>query len=276
VDTTVNTDGKKVIILHDAREGQANLRGMIDRLSDSFKGEAQVYNLYDVKIKGGCMGCLKCGQNYECSYTGKDEFIEFYNNKIKPADIMIFAGTIMDRFLSSRWRMFFDRGFFNCHTPSLKNMQFGFVISGPLGQIGNIREVLEGYVQWQRSNLVDFVTDEVGDSTLLDTQLSGLAERLVWNARMEYIKPATFLGVGGHKIFRDEIFSKLRLVFQADHRYFKRNGLYDFPQKRVGLRVVNVLLSALFRVPKIRRKFDRMIKQKMIEPHRKVVNSVTQ
>ena len=154
-------------------------------------------------------------------------------------------------------------------------MQFGFVISGPLGQIGNIREVLEGYVQWQRSSLVDFVTDEVADSTLLDAQLSGLAERLAWNARMEYIKPFTFLGVGGHKIFRDDIFSKLRFVFQADHRYYKRNNLYNFPQKRVVLRVVNIILGALFRVPKIRRKFDQMIKQKMIEPHRKVVESVS-
>ncbi len=274
VDATVDAGDKKVVILHDAREGQANLLGMIERLRKSFKGEVQVHNLYDVKIKGGCMGCMKCGQNYECSYTGKDEFIEFYNNKIKPADILIFAGTIFDRFLSSRWRMFFDRGFFNCHTPSLKNMQFGFVISGPLGQIGNIREVLEGYVQWQGSNLVDFVTDEIADSALLDAQLHGLADRLAWNARLEYFKPVTFLGAGGHKIFRDEIFSNLRFIFQADHRYLKRNGLYDFPQKKLGLRAVNIILGVLFRVPKIRSKFDRMIKQKMIEPHRKVVESI--
>jgi len=275
VDTTVTTDGKKVVILHDAREGQVNLMRMIERLRKSFSGEVPVYNLYDVKIKAGCMGCMKCGQDYECSYTGKDEFIEFYNNRIKPADILVFAGSIFDRFLSSRWRMFFDRGFFNCHTPSLKNMQFGFVISGPLGQIGNIREVLEGYVQWQQSSVVDFVTDEVADSALLDAQLSGLAERLAWNARQEYIKPFTFLGVGGQKIFRDDIFSSLRFIFQADHRYYKKNGLYDFPQKRVALRAVNIILGTLFRVPKIRRKFDQMIKEKMIEPHRKVVKSIS-
>ncbi len=275
VDATVNTHGKKVVILHDAREGQDNLLRMIERLRKSFEGDVPVYNLYDVKIKGGCMGCLRCGQHYECSYTGKDDFIEFYSNKIKPADILLFAGTIIDRFLSSRWRMFFDRGFFNCHTPSLKNRQFGFVISGPLGQVGNIREVLEGYVQWQQSSLVDFVTDEVEDSALLDAQLSGLAERLALNARLEYFKPVTFLGVGGYKILRDDIFSNLRSVFQADHRYFNRNGLYDFPQKRVTLRVVNILLGAIFRVPKIRRKFDQMIKRKMIEPHRKVVESVS-
>jgi len=273
VDGVVEAHGKKVVILHDARRGQANLLGMIERLTAAFGGNAQVHNLHDVDIKAGCMGCMKCGQNYECSYTGKDGFIEFYNTEIKPADIVIYAGAITDRFLSSRWRMYFDRGFFNCHTPTLTGKQFGFVISGPLGQIGNIREVLEGYVQWQRSNVVDFVSDEVADSAMLDAQLSDLAGRLVWNSLQGYIKPVTFLGVGGHKIFRDDIFSNLRFVFQADHRYYKANGFYDFPQKKVGLRAVNVLLGMLFRVPKIRSEFDKVIKQKMIEPHQKAVES---
>jgi multimeric flavodoxin WrbA len=275
VNAKTELHGKNVVILHDAREGQTNLQAMIERLRTSFDGQVQVHNLHEVNIKAGCLGCLKCGQNYECTYTGKDEFIEFYTEKIKPADILIYAGAISDRFLSSRWRMFFDRGFFNCHTPSLTNKQFGFVISGPLSQIGNIREVLEGYVQWQRSNVVDFVSDEVADSGQLDAQLSGLANRLEWNSRQQYISPRTFLGVGGHKIFRDDIFSNLRFVFQADHRYFKKNGLYDFPQKKIGLRAMNILLGLLFRVPKIRRKFDRVVKQKMMEPHRKVVESVS-
>ncbi len=274
VDKAVDANGKRIVILHDAQEGQTNLLGMIQRLKMSFIQDVEVYNLHDVQIKAGCQGCLKCGQNYECMFIGKDEYIDFYNNKIKTADILVFAGTIYDRFLSSRWKLFFDRGFFNCHTPTLKGKQFAFLISGPLSQNWNIREMLEGYSQWQGSNVVDFVTDEVSDSNQLDAQLTGLAERLAWNSRIGYIKPFTFLGVGGHKIFRDDIFSNLRFVFQADHRFFKRNGLYDFPQKKVGLRALNIFLGMVFRIPKIRREFDRRVKQKMIEPHQKIVKSV--
>ncbi|MFC1854139.1 NAD(P)H-dependent oxidoreductase [candidate division CSSED10-310 bacterium] len=230
--TKTDTQGRKVVIVHDAKKGQTNLLNMIKRMKSSFQHEVDVFNLHDVDIKGGCMGCLKCGQNYECAYTGKDEYIDFYNKKIKTAHILVFAGAISDRFLSSRWRLFFDRGFFNCHTPSLVNKQFAFLISGPLSQTWNIREVFDGYSQWQQSNLVDIVSDEVTSSSQLDEQISSLAERCVWNALHGYKKPITFLGVGGHKIFRDDVFSNLRFVFQADHRYFKSQDLYDFPRKK--------------------------------------------
>jgi multimeric flavodoxin WrbA len=273
VEKKVEFNGKRIVILHDAREGQNNLLNMIERIRGSFGGGVEVYNLHDVDMVAGCQGCMKCGQNYECALKDKDGYVDFYNGRIKPADILIFAGVINDRFLSSRWRMFFDRSFFNCHTPSLMGKQFGFVLSGPLSQTGNIREVFEGYVQWQRSNIVDFVSDEVGDSAELDTQLSGLAERLVWSSLKGYIKPVTFLGTGAYKIFRDDIFSKLRFVFQADHRFYSKHGYYDFPQKKVGLRLINIILGLLFRVPRIRKRFDQEIRKKMIEPHQRVVEA---
>ena len=273
VDEKIEVHGKRVVIVHDAREGQDNLLNMIEQIKRTFGGDLKEYNLYDVDIVAGCQGCMKCGQNYECALKDKDGYVDFYNECIRSADILIFAGAINDRFLSSRWRMFFDRSFFNCHTPSLMGKQFGFLVTGPLSKIGNIREVLEGYVQWQRSNIVDFVSDEVADSAVLDAQLSGLAERLVWNSLKGYIKPVTFLGVGAHKIFRDDIFSKLRFVFQADHRFYSKHGYYDFPQKKVGLRLINILLGLLFRIPRIRRRFDQEIRKKMIEPHQRVVEA---
>ena len=44
-------------------------------------------------------------------------YIEFYNAKVRQADILVFAGAIRDRYLSSTWKTFFDRSFFNTHTP---------------------------------------------------------------------------------------------------------------------------------------------------------------
>jgi hypothetical protein len=37
---------------------------------------------------------------------GKDEYIDFYNTKIKTADILVWAGAITDRYLSAKWASF--------------------------------------------------------------------------------------------------------------------------------------------------------------------------
>jgi multimeric flavodoxin WrbA len=102
-----------------------------------------VIDLHDVNIKGGCLGCLRCGFNNECAYTGKDGYIDFYNGKLKTAGIIMFAGSIRDRYLSSNWKLFFNRSFFNAHTPSLVGKQFGFIVCRPLSQVPNLRQILE-------------------------------------------------------------------------------------------------------------------------------------
>ena len=102
----VDQGDKKVVILHDGTDEQPNLRGMIRRMRDSFAGEVDLINLHEVEIEAGCQGCLRCGQAYQCFFTGKDGFIDFYNQRLKPADILILAGHVVDRHLSSRWRMF--------------------------------------------------------------------------------------------------------------------------------------------------------------------------
>ncbi|MEI6179819.1 MAG: hypothetical protein WCP31_03625 [Chloroflexales bacterium] len=35
------------------------------------------------------------------------------------ADVLVYAGQMVDRYLSARWKMFFDRIFFNTRTPVL-------------------------------------------------------------------------------------------------------------------------------------------------------------
>jgi multimeric flavodoxin WrbA len=269
----IATNGKKVVVVTDAESHQTNLIQMVERFKASFAGEIEVINLHDANIKGGCLGCLKCGYDNQCAYLGKDGFIDFYNTKLEPANIIIFAGAIKDRYLSSLWKTFFDRSFFNTHAPSLMGKQFGLIISGSLSQIPNLREILEGWIQMQRSNLVGFVTDEYGDSAAIDSLLHDLARRLVRFADSAYIKPQTFLGVGGIKVFRDDMWGKLRLVFQADHRAYKRLRIYDFPQKEIGVRLLNALVVPLFRIPKVREEFTKHIKDGMIQPYQKVLQS---
>lgn len=270
VENKIDGGNKKIIVLTDSEDNQTNLGRMIETFKKSFTSDVEVINLNNIDIKGGCLGCIHCGYDNICVYHDKDEFTEFYNMKIKNADVLIFAGTIKDRYLSSRWKLFFDRSFFNTHTPSVIGKQIGFIISGPLSQIPNLRQILEAYTELQHANCAGFITDEYEDSAELDALLQNFADRLIRFADKNYIKPPTFLGVGGMKIFRDDIWGKLRFVFQADHRFYKKHGIYDFPQKDYKIRFRNEIMILLTKIPSFRKEFTRRIKEEMIKPYQKI------
>jgi multimeric flavodoxin WrbA len=262
----VDAAGKKILIMKDGRQPAGNADALADALAARFGGAAEVVNLMDIDIKGGCLGCCKCGIDNVCDYQGKDGFIDFYNEKVKKAEVVVFAGAIHDRYLSSRWKMFFDRSFFNTHTPTLIGKQIAFLISGPLGQIPNLRQILTAFGEFQESNLAGIVTDESADSTAIDALVAELADALVRPAVPGYAPPMTFLGVGGRRIFRDEVYGMLRFVFQSDHRYYKEHGLYDFPQKNYRVRRMNAFMMLLTKIPSVRKKFLKTLTQEMVKP----------
>ena len=268
----VSIQGKKVSILTDQKDSQINLGRMIERFKNSFVEEVKLINLHQVDIKGGCLGCLQCGYDYQCSYGSQDEFVQFYKDRVKAADILLFAGTIQDRYLSSQWKMFFDRSFFNTHTPSLIGKQVGFILSGPLRQIPNLRQILEAYTEWQQANLVDIVTDEEETSKGLDARLQHLAEQAIHLSDKNYIKPKTFLSVGGMKIFRDDVWGKLRFPFQADHQFYKKHRFYDFPHRKYKSRIINSALILLTKIPSMRKEiYRKRRKEEMVKPFQKIL-----
>ncbi len=266
---------KKVIIIADSLENN-NLKNMLKKFRNLFSQNVELVNLQEIDIKGSCLGCLKCGYNYECVYTDKDDFINFYNSKLKTADIIVFAGTIKYRHLSSIWKKFFDRAFFNTHTPSLSGKQIGFIISGALNQIPNLKQILESYTQFQGCNLVGFITDEYDTSIEIDNQLHAFSYNLIKLSTVNYSKPATFLGVAGMKVFRDEIWGSIRFPFIADHRAYKSLNLYDFPQKNYKSRISNFILMLMIKFPSIRKEiYSNKIKFSMIKSLRKIVEDET-
>ena len=186
------------------------------------------------------------------------------------ADIVIFGGSIKDRYLSSRWKQIFDRAFFSNHTPTLVNKQAGYIISGPLSQIPNISEMLQAHIEFQESNLVDFITDEFGNSEYIDGLLHNFAERLIDNSTSDYIGPRTFLGEGALKIFRDDVYGRNRFVFLADHEYYESHGFYDtFPQNDERAKRLNEKLIPLMRIDKVRNKMN--LKQEFLRPFKRVL-----
>jgi multimeric flavodoxin WrbA len=271
----INTHGKNVLILTDLKDPQTNLGKMVKQFKNSFMDEVKVINLHQIDIKGGCLGCIQCGYDYQCSYGNRDEYVQFYKDQVKNADVLVFAGTIQDRYLSSRWKLFFDRSFFHTHTPSLMGKQVGFMISGPLKQIPNLRQILEAYTEWQQANLVDIITDEEEGSEVLDARLQHFAERVIHFAEKNYVKPKTFLGVGGMKIFRDDVWGKLRFPFQADHQFYKNHGFYDFPQRDYKNRMIAILLMLLTKIPFMRKEiYQKRMREEMVKPLQKVVQSM--
>ena len=262
----VETNGKKVLIAVDDMSKSPNLRKMVENLQKTFSPAAELVQLKDIDIKGGCLGCQQCGFDNVCVYEGKDGFIDFFNRKIKTADILFFAGSIHDRYLSSLWKCFFDRSFFNGHIPVLRDKQIGYVISGPFTQIYNLREILEAHVGMQDSNLVGFISDDMGSSAEINSALQNVASNAVMYSKLGYIKPQMFYQVAGKKLFRDAVWSRLRPVFQADHRYYKKHGFYNFPQKNYKWRLINNTLVLLTKIPFFRREFVKRMKVEMIRP----------
>jgi multimeric flavodoxin WrbA len=274
--------GKRITILTDEHGydlRNRNLRAMTSRLAAAWNGAAKVINLYDIDIRGGCLGCLKCGQSYECAYTGKDGFVDFYRNEVMAADVIVIAGAIVDRQLSWKWRQFFDRSFFNTHTPVLTGKQVAFLVTGPLSHMPDVQHVYEAWIELQEANLVDFITDDglesPDDVSALYAQIDTLPERMTAYVSAGYVRPRTFLGIAGLKIFRDDIYGQLRIPFPADHKTYKKRGYYDFPTRNPLRRAVIGLISAILRLPFMRKGFVRGMKTGMISRYRSVVESAT-
>ena len=82
-----------------------------------------------------------------------------------------------------------------------------------------------------------------------------------------------FCGVGGMKIFRDLIYV-MRGMMKADHRFYKAQGQYDFPQKKVGIILKMYLVGALISSPKIKSKMGNAMNEGMVAPYRKVIEGM--
>jgi len=272
-DTRVDAGGKKILVLTDSSETDTNLNKMIGRFMDSFASEVELADLSKINIIGGCLGCIECGFDNRCAYTGKDDFIDFYNDKVKTADILVYAGTIKDRYLSATWKLFFDRRFFNTHIPSQSGKQIACLISGPLSQIPNLKEIISALSEIDQANLCGIVTDEFGESKDIDALLQSIANKLIRNADKEYIKPVTFRGVGGRKVLRDDIWGRLRFPFIADHEYYEKHGLYDFPNVDPDANKFGRDMIEAVKDPEAKEMIRKMIKTQMVAPLQKIVET---
>ena len=265
----VATEGKW-LVLADLKGSGHNLRNMVNRFMGASGNRAELVDISRIDFKP-CTGCCRCGPDNICTF-GDDNFVKLHRDRVMKADVILIAGEIRDRYLSSTWKRFFDRSFYMGHTPSLKGKQAGFLISGSLSSRQNLKEILVSWAEFQGVGMADIVTDETPSSEDLDMAIDSLVASLERNRARGYFPPDTFRHVGGMKLFRDYIWGELRPLFQADHRYYRKNGLYDFPQNSFRTRIINLILPPILKLPPVKRKMLQKMPGAMTMRFRKIVS----
>ncbi len=257
------TEGFDTVIVADLREGDESLRALIKDFDAAYPYRTRFVNLADFSFRGGCLGCLNCTMSGKCVY--RDGFDELLREKIQKADAIVYAFTLRGHSMGSRFKMYDDRQFCNGHRTLSEGKPFAYIVSGDMRGEENLRQVLEARASVGHSFLAGIADDAAG--------LAAAARRMAWALENGYNPPRSFYGVGGMKIFRDLIW-QMRGIMRADHLFYRKHGLYDFPQKRWARMLGLKLMGAMMRSKRIRRVIGDRMNDGMLAPYRKVLESV--
>lgn len=261
LDACEKEDGFDTVIVGDLREEDESLRALIKDFTAAFPYRTRFVNLAEFPFKGGCLGCLNCATQGRCVYH--DGFDVFLREKIQSADAIVYAFTLRDHSMGSRFKMYDDRQFCNGHRTVAEGKPFAYLVNGDLGGEENLKTVLKARADVGHSFLAGFASDadEIRDVSL----------RLAYALEQGYTPPRSFYGVGGMKIFRDLVWL-MRGMMREDHLYYKSHGLYDFPQKRWPRMLGMRMLGALLRSPRVRRLIGDRMNEGMLAPYKKILN----
>ena len=100
-----------------------------------------------------------------------------------------------------------------------------------------------------------------------------MARSLTFALETKHTTPQNFYGVGGMKIFRDLIY-QMRGMMRADHKFYKKQGIYDFPQKKRLTSMKMYLVGMLLSNEKILAKMGNKMNEGMLMPYEKMFNKM--
>lgn len=256
-----------IVILTDCEPENVQLTNMIRRFQETLSIRSRIVNIREYPLKGGCIGCFNCAADGVCIY--KDGFDSFLRDDIQTSDAIIYAFTIKDHSMGSRFKMYDDRQFCNGHRTVTMGMPMGYLISGNYSEEQNLQMILEGRAQVGGNILVGIATDEFAPDEAIDQMASSLEYAL----EHKNTQPQNFYGVGGMKIFRDLIY-QMQGMMKADYRFFKSHGQFDFPQKKKGTILGMYLVGAMLSSKKLKSKMGNAMNEGMLMPYKKVLESV--
>ncbi len=255
---------KDIVILTDETDRESNLSKMIERFRNVFGYKTRVVNISDFPFSGGCLGCLRCAVSEKCVY--KDDFETFLRENIQKADAIVYAFRISDHSMGVRFKMYDDRCFCNGHRTVTVGMPVGYIISGNYSAENNLRSIVEARSETGGNFLSGVATDEYDTDKQIDT----LAKSLLFALETKHTAPQNFWGVGGMKIFRDLIY-QMRGMMKADHKFYKKQGIYDFPQKNKGKSMLMYAVGALLSNEKILSKMGNKMNEGMLMPYEQLL-----
>ena len=268
---TVPAAGEKidgdVVILTTCAENDAQLMAMIARFQAVFPVKTRVIHLLQYPFRGGCLGCFNCAVSGKCIYT--DGFDDYLRKEIQTAQAIVYAFTIRDHSMGAAFKLYDDRQFCNGHRTVTMGMPIGYLVSGDYSREFNLQMIIEGRSQVGSNFLAGVATDETDP----DRQIDQLAETLCYALDERYVPPQNFYGIGGMKIFRDLIW-QMQGMMKADHKFYKKHGQYDFPQKKWPTMLKMYLVGGLIANPKIKAKMGNAMNEGMIAPYKKVLDKI--
>ena len=253
-ETSPKSRNKRIVLLTDVKKEDCNLTRMIDTFVGAMPYAVNVFDLRRIGKKGGCLECIERGCANDCRYV--EPFRKFYEKYLFAADAVVFAGVVKDRHLSALWKLFWDRSFLYGHTPTLAGKPVGFLISGPLQQLPNLRESLKAYAQLiSQGTMVDMVSDECESSEQVVQALRGFADKLSWAIEQEAATPVNFYGQAGRLIFENFV-HLAHGIFVPDQQYHSIRNFYEFSQPEQRQTPLHLFWKLLHHLP-----FTKQIKQ---------------
>jgi multimeric flavodoxin WrbA len=259
-------NGKKTVVITNIANEDENLRNMIDDFKNACCYEVREINVRKYPFSGGCLGCFNCAISGKCIY--KDGFDEFLRSEVQTADGMIIAFAIENHYTHSSFKCFDDRQFCNGHRTVTTGKSIGYIISGNYSAEQNLQTTVEA-----RSDVGGmYFCGVAGDEQNTTEQIKHLASTFEYALENRLTRPQSFYGVGGTKIFRDLVYLMQGLM-QADHKFYKSHGIYDFPQKRKGMLIGMKLLGLVMNVPKVQKQMRLKMSEYIISPYQKVLEN---
>jgi hypothetical protein len=148
-------------------------------------------------------------------------------------------------------------------------MPMGYLVSGNLEAEENLKNIITARADVGGNFLAGVATDERDPNSEIDK----LALTLDYALKTKYVPPQTFWGIGGMKIFRDLIWL-MQGMMKADHKFYKKHGQYDFPQKKRGTMIKMYLVGALISSPKIKARMGNAMNEGMLMPYKKILDKI--
>ena len=257
--------GEAVIVTDLSSPRREALEAMIAAFCAETPLRTRVTDLSQFPFSGGCLGCFRCASSGKCVH--KDGFDDYLRSDVQSADAIVYAFSVRDHSMGSRFKLFDDRQFCNGHRTVTMGKPVAYLVDGPLSAEENLRVLLHARAEVGGNFLAGIACDETDP----DGGIAALAKTLSFALETGYRPPADFYGVGGRRIFRDLIY-QMRGLMRADHRFYRENGFYDdLPTRRKGRTAAMYLVGAMMNSPSLNKKLGSRMSEGMVMPYKKAL-----